>query len=151
MRLPEFKKFWNTALHDGVTIVNEKARPIEFSKSIEESVHVAKSTGNDFTVILQANHNLGDGRYASNGFLQELPHPISKIVWDNYAAISLQTANDLGVKNDDMINISVNDKLITAPELDDAVYQALEIIGNAVNVNTVFVFENSFEKESNKI
>ncbi len=47
-----------------------------------------------------SDYKVDDGRYANNGWLQEMPHPISKICWDNAALISPATAKRLGVGND---------------------------------------------------
>jgi molybdopterin-containing oxidoreductase family iron-sulfur binding subunit len=59
--------------------------------------------------------NLRDGRFANNGWLQEIPHTVSKIVWDNYAAISAKTAMGLGLKDSDVIEVTVGDKKINIP------------------------------------
>lgn len=107
----DFKRFWNTILHDGVALINEKAESIP-SFSIDTFLNSSGKmlATNDYVALLQDNHNVGDGRFANNGWLQELPHPISKIVWDNYAAISLQTATDLSLTNDDMIEVTIGNK-----------------------------------------
>ncbi len=55
---------------------------------------------------IKESYAVRDGRFANNGWLQELPHPVSKIVWDNYAAISPKTANDLGLQSNDLVEIS---------------------------------------------
>ncbi|MCE0496530.1 MAG: TAT-variant-translocated molybdopterin oxidoreductase [Methylacidiphilales bacterium] len=41
--------------------------------------------------------SVDDGRYANNGWLQELPEPVSKLTWDNALYISPATADALGV------------------------------------------------------
>ena len=44
-----------------------------------------------------------------------MPHPVSKITWDNYAAISFNTAKELNLKNDDLVEIKVGSKKLTIP------------------------------------
>jgi len=55
-----------------------------------------------------------DGRYANNTWLQEIPDPVTKLVWDNAAIISPATAKALGIANKEMIKISANGRSITA-------------------------------------
>jgi hypothetical protein len=49
-----------------------------------------------------------DGRYANNGWMQELPDPITKMTWDNAVLISRKTARELGVANGDIVEITLN-------------------------------------------
>lgn len=102
----EFKRYWLAALQDGFITYSEKpaASPAFIGDSFVSSTRTAST--NDYVLLLVKHHSLGDGKYANNGWLQELPHPISKIVWDNYAAISVTTAKELGVQNDDKIKIT---------------------------------------------
>ena len=58
-----------------------------------------------FSLFIKESYAVRDGRFANNGWLQELPHPVSKIVWDNYAAISPKSADQLGLKSNDLIEI----------------------------------------------
>jgi len=57
--------------------------------------------------------NIDDGRYANNGWLQELPDPISKLTWDNALYISQKTAAALGIKI-----VSANDNFEDLPNTD---------------------------------
>jgi molybdopterin-containing oxidoreductase family iron-sulfur binding subunit len=111
-----FKKFWNSVLHDGVVFLNEKpeAAGAAFSVDSFASASRMKAT-NDYVVMLQNNNNVGDGRFASNGWLQELPNPITKIVWDNYAAISVQSAAELGIDSNSTVDITIGSGKQTFP------------------------------------
>jgi molybdopterin-containing oxidoreductase family iron-sulfur binding subunit len=48
-------------------------------------------------VVVQLDPKTLDGRFSNNAWMQELPDPVTKIVWDNVAVMSEATANDLGV------------------------------------------------------
>jgi Fe-S-cluster-containing dehydrogenase component len=51
------------------------------------------------TLLIRPDPNLGDGRHANNPWLQELPRPLSKVVWDNPLLLSPATAARLGLAN----------------------------------------------------
>jgi molybdopterin-containing oxidoreductase family iron-sulfur binding subunit len=46
-----------------------------------------------------------DGRHAENPWLQELPDPVTKAVWDNYACLSPATAGRLSLDDGDVVRI----------------------------------------------
>ena len=46
-----------------------------------------------------------DGRFANNGWLQELPKPLTKVTWDPTAWISPQLAKDRGLRDGDVIEL----------------------------------------------
>ncbi|GMW03201.1 MAG: hypothetical protein AMXMBFR84_43360 [Candidatus Hydrogenedentota bacterium] len=55
---------------------------------------------------------IGDGQWANNGWLQELPKPLTKLTWDNAALISIKTAESLGVTNEDVVAVTVDGRTI---------------------------------------
>jgi hypothetical protein len=57
-------------------------------------------------VIFYRDAKVDDGRYANNGWMQELPDPITKMTWDNAVLVSRKTARELGVANGDIVEIS---------------------------------------------
>jgi Fe-S-cluster-containing dehydrogenase component/anaerobic selenocysteine-containing dehydrogenase len=145
----DFKTFWYSSLHDGV---------IEFQESINGGrkyntgayTSIAYLPASGMTVALTESSFLGDGSYANNGWLQELPDPISKIVWDNYAAISPKTAKSLNVDNNDVVEIKLPHGSITVPiflqpgQADDFISLSLGYgrtnagpVGNYVGVNVI--------------
>ncbi len=54
----------------------------------------------ELTLSLYTTVALGDGRYANNPWLQELPDPVSKVCWDNYLAVSPQDAKERGLEDE---------------------------------------------------
>lgn len=73
--------------------------------------------GNQVDVVFAQDYKLYDGRFANNGWLQELPDPMTKVTWDNAALMGPATAKKHGVKSTDMIRMTVAQK-----ELEVAVY-----------------------------
>jgi molybdopterin-containing oxidoreductase family iron-sulfur binding subunit len=55
------------------------------------------SANGTFEIVFRTDPTIYDGRFANNGWLQELPKPLTKITWDNAALISPNTAKQLGI------------------------------------------------------
>jgi molybdopterin-containing oxidoreductase family iron-sulfur binding subunit len=103
----DFKTFWYSALHDGVVSFDEKLESISpFDVKAFTSVEVPPSL-NGYSLVLSESYALGDGEFAENGWLQELPHPVTKVVWDNYASVGPETAKELKVGYDDLLEVKV--------------------------------------------
>ena len=81
---------------------------------------------------------MDDGRYANNGWLQELPDPVTKLSWDNAALISPEYAKRLAVETGDLLQIAINEKSSTGtPMKRELVIAALVSPGHADNSVTV--------------
>jgi MoCo/4Fe-4S cofactor protein with predicted Tat translocation signal len=92
----DFEQAWRQSLNDGV--IAETALP---PRSIALKPDWASSlkplpTGK-YEIVFRLDPHLHDGRFANNSWLQELPKPLNKITWDNFAIISSRTANELGL------------------------------------------------------
>lgn len=109
-----FKQFWPGALHDGVIKTSAAGVTMGiFNQSALTQEKISDVKG--FTIVIKENMALGDGSFVNNGWLQELPHPVSKVTWDNYAALSQATANELGINTDDKIEIKIGDRKLEIP------------------------------------
>lgn len=116
--LTDFANFWNLALHDGFVNASAKAAGVGSFKADALAKIAEHKAGTDFVVSLSPGYATGDGQFANIGWLQEIPHPVSKVVWDNYAAISVATAKELGVKTDDLVSVQVGNATVTLPVLE---------------------------------
>jgi len=58
---------------------------------------------------------IGDGRYADNPWLHELPDPVSKITWDNYLNVSPAYARENKIEHGDVLKVTVNGKSVMLP------------------------------------
>ncbi len=110
----DFTAFWQSALHDGV-IELPHATPVRGALRADALADIRITAPTGMSVLVTAAPYIGDGAFNNNGWLQELPHPVSKIVWDNYAAIAPATAKRLGVKSDDRIEVSTANGKVTLP------------------------------------
>jgi molybdopterin-containing oxidoreductase family iron-sulfur binding subunit len=94
----DFEVWWRRAVHDGV--VPHSALPIKSvtlrSGALGAPAKPAPSPSG-LEVIFRPDPAIYDGRFANNGWLQELPKPITKLTWDNAAIMSPATAARLGV------------------------------------------------------
>jgi Fe-S-cluster-containing dehydrogenase component len=103
-----FARFWSASLHDG--LFRRRAEPIP-SRNVngQACARVAASaakvmTGN-FELVLDVDSRLFDGRYANNGWLQELPDPVTKTSWGNPLSMSPADADRLHLKNGDLVTL----------------------------------------------
>lgn len=113
---------WYASLHNG--FVKYDVKPEALPKFNVSSLNMILPTppAKGLTVVLKKSAYLSDGRYASNGWLQEIPHPVSKVIWDNYIAMAPATAKAYGVDygkdfKSNLVDLFVNGKKITAPIL----------------------------------
>jgi molybdopterin-containing oxidoreductase family iron-sulfur binding subunit len=65
----------------------------------------AAPTAGTFSVVLYTKVGMPDASHAYNPWLHELPDPISKVAWDNYACLSPATAAQLGVTDGDVVRL----------------------------------------------
>ena len=113
----DFQSAWSRFLHDGsashvqprdqTTALNANAiRSLPSSSWTSPPAPTADSP----EIVLTASYEMDDGRYANNGWLQELPDPITKLTWDNAAMLSPAYAKKLGVHTGDLVQITITEK-----------------------------------------
>jgi molybdopterin-containing oxidoreductase family iron-sulfur binding subunit len=118
----DFEQNWRKILHDGVF---EDSKLSSVIPSISGKVLTDYLKANPIKIYVpnQDNYELSfkpspavyDGRFANNGWLQELPDAVTKLAWDNAALMSHKTANHLGVKNEDVVVLNLRGRELAAP------------------------------------
>jgi len=94
----DFEKFWRKTLNDGVVANTTFAPSTVALKFNPASLPPAKTASSDeLEFIFRPDPCIHDGRFSNNGWLQELPKPVTKLTWDNAALVSPKTAERLAL------------------------------------------------------
>jgi len=120
LRSGDFERSWRKVLHDGfLTGGPIPAMPMIAADSPwTEDVLIdpaKKAPAEGMEVVFRADLSVGDGRYANNGWLQEMPDPMTKLTWDNPALVGPADAKALGLESGDHLKITVGDREVTVP------------------------------------
>jgi molybdopterin-containing oxidoreductase family iron-sulfur binding subunit len=119
---PDKASRWEQSLHDGV-VADTARKPAEarFNPAVLANLKTlagengAAERGGDWTVLFRMDPCLFDGRQCTNGWLQELPQPISKLTWGSAAWISPKSAEELGVKTRDLVEVKQGERSVRVP------------------------------------
>jgi len=122
---------WRKFLHDGfladsgASAAGVKHNPAELNRALGELKAAPAPTKESLEVVFYRDSKVDDGRYNNNGWLQELPDPITKLTWDNAILLSPATAKELGVFTDrnaqnqkffnHQVDVTLNGRKITGP------------------------------------
>ncbi|MES2573146.1 MAG: 4Fe-4S dicluster domain-containing protein, partial [Verrucomicrobiota bacterium] len=116
----DFTAAWATFLHDGF-LGASAAKPEELavvasvSSYAQENFKTPSFDSETFEVVLTSDSKMVDGRHANNGWLQELPDPITKVSWDNVALISPASARKWSAETGDIVEITYQEQTIRIP------------------------------------
>jgi molybdopterin-containing oxidoreductase family iron-sulfur binding subunit len=104
------EQLWRKALHDGVVASSKTVDAVKVSvdaKKLAAAISAQPApVANGIEVGFYPSSSTWDGRFANNGWLQEAPDPISKLVWGNAAMISPGTAREQKVAEGDIVTLS---------------------------------------------
>lgn len=109
-----FDDFWNMVLQKGV--VTSGNRDVSGGGRTTASLSTkARTAKTGYELVLYPTVQLGDGHYANIAWMQELPDPVTKIVWDNYVSIAPATAAKEHLKQGDVVTLKVGTKRLKVP------------------------------------
>jgi MoCo/4Fe-4S cofactor protein with predicted Tat translocation signal len=110
----DFEQFWRKSLHDGwiegttyqPRVVTVKSQSIPIPSGADK---------NAIELNIRRDATIYDGQFSNNGWLQELPKPMTKLTWDNAVLIGPKMAERLQIKVEDVVELELNGKKVTGP------------------------------------
>jgi len=114
---------WRAAVHDGMIPgtaaprVLPELRPLGPIGFRGDELGGGEAENGKLELSLALDTRLFDGRFANNGWLMELPDPVTKLTWDNALLLNPTTAKKLGIKDGMLVELSLGDRRLVAPVL----------------------------------
>jgi molybdopterin-containing oxidoreductase family iron-sulfur binding subunit len=119
---PEFEAWWRKTLNDGFVEGSDytpKAVSLKLSSLPAAPAVDANNDANSLAINFRRDPSVYDGQFANNGWLQELPKPMSKLTWDNAVLMGPRMADREGIKTNDVVTLELGGRLgerkITGP------------------------------------
>ncbi|MBV9574904.1 MAG: TAT-variant-translocated molybdopterin oxidoreductase [Acidobacteriales bacterium] len=110
----DFDSFWRKSLHNG-WVEGTAFAPKSVSAKAAGSAAQAAIDTSSIEINFRPDPSIYDGRFANNGWLQELPKPMSKITWDNPLLIGPALSQRLQLQSEDMVELELSGAKLTVP------------------------------------
>ncbi|HMB06970.1 MAG TPA: TAT-variant-translocated molybdopterin oxidoreductase, partial [Isosphaeraceae bacterium] len=136
----DFETRWRTAVHDGVVAGSE--RPVKDVAPSERPVKDVAPKENvpvsgELEIVFRPDPTIWDGRFANNGWLQELAKPWTNLTWDNAALMSPAMAERLKLTT---VGVEAESKVVVLKHGEHAVRAPVWITpGHADDSVTVYL------------
>ncbi len=121
-RFADFRSMWDSLLHDGTFTYQPEEVNVTFNGNIRAAAQKLTSPGSGgMEINFVEEVAMGDGRYADNPWLQEMPDPVTRCTWGNYLAVPLEWdgvrqfngLNDL--EDGDLAELAAGEQTVTVP------------------------------------
>jgi len=109
----DFEQFWRKSLHDGwIEGTTFAPKSVNFKPGGRMDAPPAQDA---IELNFRRDPTIYDGQFSNNGWLQELPKPMTKLTWDNAVLIGPKMAERLQIKVEDVVELELNGKKIQGP------------------------------------
>ncbi len=110
----DFEATWRKSLHDGMMAGSAPApKVLAVKTAIAASAEQVAVGADTVEVNLRRDPCVYDGRFSNNGWLQELPSPMTKLTWDNAVVMGPALAKQLGIETNDVVSIEADGRYAT--------------------------------------
>ena len=107
----DFEQFWRKSLHDG-WIEGTAFQPKSVTAKSGAAPENKPADANAIELNIRRDPTVWDGQFSNNGWLQELPKPMTKLTWDNAVLIGPKMASRLGLQTKDVVELEANGKKV---------------------------------------
>ena len=105
----DFEQFWRKSLHDG-WIEGTTLTPRQVALKQTQFSEPSFQGANPIELNIRRDSTIHDGQFSNNGWLQELPKPMSKLTWDNAVQVGPKMAERLHLAAKDVVELELNGK-----------------------------------------
>src|SRR6266849_4150807 len=117
----DFDAFWRRSLHngwiEGTAFEPKQVKPTTSNFSAPRHTDFSDPRNTDqknLEINFRRDPSIYDGRFANNGWLQELPKPMTKMTWDSPVLIAPALAERMSLKSEDVVELQLSGKKLTA-------------------------------------
>ncbi|MFZ6013503.1 MAG: TAT-variant-translocated molybdopterin oxidoreductase, partial [Bacteroidota bacterium] len=115
----DFQGFWDKCLYDGVYELPAESSAVNFAGNVSAAAAAIASNYKSaaFELVVYENGTVGNGSQSNNPLLQELPDPITKVVWDHYVTVAPKDAAGISFEESftKYATITANGKTVKVP------------------------------------
>ena len=112
----DFEQFWRKSLHDGwIEGTTYAPKSVTVKSTNFPASNPSNAAANAIELNIRRDPTIYDGQFSNNGWLQELPKPMTKLTWDNAVLIGPKMAERLQVASTDVVELELNGKKVTGP------------------------------------
>ena len=111
----DFENNWRKTLHEGWLPNTELPEKTVLLRTNELPSAPSNANPEKLEITFRPDSTIFDGRFANNGWLQELPKPVTKLTWDNAALISPTLAKNRGLVNGDLVELEFQNRKLRLP------------------------------------
>ncbi|HKV79199.1 MAG TPA: 4Fe-4S dicluster domain-containing protein, partial [Candidatus Sulfotelmatobacter sp.] len=109
----DFEQFWRKSLHDGwIEGTTFQSKSVSVKSAPYPAPEAKPADPNAIELNIRRDPTIWDGQFSNNGWLQELPKPMSKLTWDNAVQIGPKMAERLQLAAKDVVELELNGKKI---------------------------------------
>jgi molybdopterin-containing oxidoreductase family iron-sulfur binding subunit len=114
----DFEAAWQRALREGLiagTATPAKSGTPKLQDLLPSPGSAPAAEGGGLELVFRPDPTIWDGRFANNGWLQELPKPLTRLTWGNAALISPARARQMGVAEGDVVELRYQGRSLRLP------------------------------------